>query len=1136
LFLAVLLVGTVSAGASDWFGLDNFYNITSEDKRTIEIWDGGQLGPDTKLATVHLDTDLIETVGFGMPQKVFQMTYEDHVNYSDLISDFDFYNVKDEMNPVSVDVTLKYQKWHLVDDYEAICEPLKEGQIFPDCRRNDIKVWKPNGWSDTITKETILDGKITVSGWVTPKAGDLIEWIPTIAKERITAWAVYNATGGTISTDGNYTVHTFTSDGIFNITSGDGDGVNVTVLVVAGGGGGSADGGGMGGGGGAGGVIYNTSYFVAEGGNGITVTVGQGGASSQSGYANNGTNSSFGTLQALGGGAGGIYNDLAGSAGGSGGGGGQEAGSGGAGYAGQGNNGGDGINPNSAGAGGGGCGAAGSDSSADHNGGNGGAGCYYTINGTNVSYGGGGGGAAWGVGTEGSGGVGGGGTGAHNNPSQDATNGTDGLGGGGGGGGPTEESGDGGNGVVIVRYLQSTPINQTVTLNSPVNYYNSSSTNVTFNCSSTDDLGVLNLTLVINGADNHTITNTTSGQNLSIYHSLLFADGSYNWTCRAADDISSTSATTRYFNVDANAPIVNVTAPYDHLNYYFAPGTNISINFTATDANLGSCWYSWNNGTNNISIPACADQNFTANITSVDNNTIMLGANDSYGNINQTNRSWGYMIFQDNLTYNNLSIEGNVETFTLDFYVLSGLSPSSVDLVYNSSNYTASFSASGQRYNSTRDLTLPSVSAETNMTFYWSVLINGSTYNSSSFNQTIQDLDIDDCSSYSTLLYNYTLIEEEQQTNLSDSTSNLTIESSLRLYNPARDTGIFNFSQLYNNTNLAQICINLNLTNATEYSADSVVKYGASNYETEYYNIINFSLTNSSVPQHIYLFDLKSADSTEFKITFKDDAFQKVEGALVHIQRQYVTENNTFKVVELPITDSNGQTMGHFVEKDIVYNILITNSTGGRVLGTFNNIIAFCEDATIGECEINLNAFSSGDDVFDYEDEVKIAITNPEFNETTRVYSFDFYTYDGSSKNVSLHIFKYDQLGNTTACNNELISSSGTLSCTIPAAVGNSSIQAYVYVDDNLLRQDLRSLDSQGYGVAGYFALFLLILILVVMFSDSKTAMVISTIIGVIAGISISLIEGTIFGAGSAIMFLIVVAIIMIWKLNKDKM
>lgn len=61
----------------------------------------------------------------------------------------------------------------------------------------------------------------------------------------------FTATGGTITTDGSHTIHTFTSSGTFTVTSGSG---NVWYLVVGGGGGGSL------GGGGAGGYRTNDAY------------------------------------------------------------------------------------------------------------------------------------------------------------------------------------------------------------------------------------------------------------------------------------------------------------------------------------------------------------------------------------------------------------------------------------------------------------------------------------------------------------------------------------------------------------------------------------------------------------------------------------------------------------------------------------------------------------------------------------------------------------------------------------------------------------------------------------------------------------------------------------------------------------
>ena len=253
------------------------------------------------------------------------------------------------------------------------------------------------------------------------------------------------ATGGTITTNGTKTVHTFTTVGSnsFTVTTGG----NVEVLVVAGGGGSGSNGGG---GGGGGGVLYSASLAVTP--QTYTVTVGVGGAGTNN-NAQAGGNSIFSTLTAIGGGGGGSRDtDTAGKAGGSGGGGGGAAAgtSGGTGTAGQGLAGGTGSagGSNAGPGGGGGCGHVGYNGGVSV-GGNGGIGCAYTIrNGSSVYYGGGGGGGIVGgfTGTPGTGGSGGGGNGV--SPGGAGNNGTANTGGGAGG-----NSATGGSGIVIISYL-----------------------------------------------------------------------------------------------------------------------------------------------------------------------------------------------------------------------------------------------------------------------------------------------------------------------------------------------------------------------------------------------------------------------------------------------------------------------------------------------------------------------------------------------------------------------------------------------------------------------------------------------------------------------------------------------------------
>jgi hypothetical protein len=271
---------------------------------------------------------------------------------------------------------------------------------------------------------------------------------------------------------------TFTSSGTFSVPSGV---TAVDVLVVAGGGGGGWD---RAGGGGAGGLIFRPGFPVTPGGT-VSVTVGEGGpgglnpgnpnlSPTQSERGTTGSDSTFGTLVAKGGGgAGAASPNTAGKSGGSGGGA-ANPGTGGSatqptqggdsGTYGFGNSGGNSPGPATGGGGGGGAGAAGSTTAQPNSnpGGPGGIGRAYTIadGTTSVYYAGGGGGAPSDATVpEGQGGQGGGGSSAiSGQPASSATAGQANTGGGGGGGANNPNSGGlaqgapGGKGIVIVRW------------------------------------------------------------------------------------------------------------------------------------------------------------------------------------------------------------------------------------------------------------------------------------------------------------------------------------------------------------------------------------------------------------------------------------------------------------------------------------------------------------------------------------------------------------------------------------------------------------------------------------------------------------------------------------------------------------
>ena len=271
------------------------------------------------------------------------------------------------------------------------------------------------------------------------------------------------ATGGTITTCGNYKIHTFTGPGTFTVTNTGPQSSTVDYLVVAGGGGGGRNGPGPAGASGGGGGGYreskatgapwtasplasSTSLPVSV--TGYPITVGSGGAGSSSATntpaanGSSGVNSIFSTITSAGGGGGGGSVANNGISGGSGGGGFPTGGSGNTPPVAppQGQPGGAGVNASGGGAGG---------TGPNGPSGAGAVGTTTSISGSPLAYAGGAGGMTGGAispcGTGGS---------ASLTNTSNATGGTTNRGGGGGGmgSGVCVSTVNGGSGIVVIRY------------------------------------------------------------------------------------------------------------------------------------------------------------------------------------------------------------------------------------------------------------------------------------------------------------------------------------------------------------------------------------------------------------------------------------------------------------------------------------------------------------------------------------------------------------------------------------------------------------------------------------------------------------------------------------------------------------
>jgi len=397
------------------------------------------------------------------------------------------------------------------------------------------------------------------------------------------AVAYPTATGGTITTNAGYRIHTFKSSGSF-VVSGSGS-LASDSLIVAGGGGGGVNDNSSSGGGGAGGLISTNPFSLSAAT--YTVTIGAGG-----GAGVKGSDSVLGALTATGGGIGG---DNAGGDGGSGGGaGGLLSSSGGNGTVGQGKDGGDnyqdGNIDNQASGGGGGAGEVGENGASTY-GGDGGDGRYFsqftTIGGSPIGwFGGGAGGGTYSesfghlaFGGQGGGGVGGGGNGSG---SDDGTAGRANMGGGGGGARVPGTSGAGGSGIVIVRYLI---LPQKATTPSPTDAAINQATNLTLSWVSGGDTTSYNVYFGISNS----MASKGNQSGLTYVPAGVTWNTNYQWRIDSVNAQGTTTGTVWSFGtitiLKATDPV-----PVDNFDGVSLSGTNLQWQGGGGETNF-TLWY-----------------------------------------------------------------------------------------------------------------------------------------------------------------------------------------------------------------------------------------------------------------------------------------------------------------------------------------------------------------------------------------------------------------------------------------------------------------------------------------------------------------------------------------------------------------
>jgi len=682
-----------------------------------------------------------------------------------------------------------------------------------------------------------------------------------------------------------------------------------------------------------------------------------------------------------------------------------------------------------------------------------------------------------------------------------------------------------------LRYLTLDTQNPTLEVNLQESIIYNYGDNVTLNYTITDDL--LN-TCWYQYNNTNTTFNCESGVNGQVEISTV--QGYTEVVVYVNDSVGHLNYSELNFSFDSTPPTLNIIFPLNNTTYYIdytnETITDIDLNWTTTDENLDTCWYF--NGTGNTTIN-CGEENTTLTL-SLGTYTFKVYANDTLGNFAEESSTviWDYTLLENSITYNEDVVELSQESYVLNVsYNPSRWTSIKSTLVYDNTNYSTTITGSGINKIFTTTFSVPAVDEETNKTFNYIIRLTNSTgeyfYNTTSYSQSVGNIGIDNCLNYTTKLYNLTLRDEKTQELL-----NGDIEVSVIIYGIDNEENQITYSTLFEDVNNSEVCLDTNLTENNLY-LNTMIKYSATDFQKEYYNIQKYLLNSSSVTQDLTLYDLNSTSATVFDILYKGSNFLPVEDAIIIITKKFVAEG-VFKTVEIPITDIDGKTTASLEKDNEIYTFNVYKY--GEFLASFQNVIPVCNNELTGDCEINLNAVSSPTQVEDFEtlDDLTYQIS---WDEETKIIDLTYSIPTGEESDINLLVYKFDSYSNDTICDVSVSSASGSLNCVIPDSYTNQTAIINIYKNGVFINTYSVTIEKNPIDFFGYTGLFLGLIIMItipLMFITSLIGVVIGMMIGVIMLSLLFLSNGAnIYSVTGGIIWFIIAGIILIWKLNNTE-
>jgi len=453
---------------------------------------------------------------------------------------------------------------------------------------------------------------------------------------------------------------------------------------------------------------------------------------------------------------------------------------------------------------------------------------------------------------------------------------------------------------------------------------------------------------------------------------------------------------------------------------------------------------------------------------------------ESTGELNCVTETYEFYVYNYTTSYTTPVLETSSQTFTLNITKDSDyITDANATLHYNGTAYTPTETTNGTYFYYTKTITMPSVDANTNVTFNWTYTLEGeenTTSRTASETQLIYNIDMDDCSTYNITALNFSLVEES---------NNASINGSMDFtFSLAQEGTTVAYSKSVTDRNWTAFCIP---NNNIDFTAQLQSEYSAEGYDAHTYFAYNLAITNAT--QYITYYLTNGTTIVEFTVLNQNG--DKVEDAYIKVKK-YDIGTGTYKTIETLKTDEQGKALGNIILDTAWYEFVV--EYGGTV---------YLEDGptkiTTTSRTFRINLLT---DFFARYTDVIYGITSSlNYTDATGNFRFTWSDPDGNYHYGCLKVTKEGLTGNTLINETCVQSTAGTILININdsgSVNGTYVAVGYIKFDEPYVLQVLRktwgSL-SEAYGKEGLFYAFLIILtVAMVGIFAPKVAMILAVI------------------------------------------